>query len=94
MRGDTAHGHAPHIRDISGGKIQIQHSGCLLRILAVHFKEIPDLIQYHIVRVRFLDGVIAIVGGVSSCILCQLFIITCLFIWRKIAVQPNQLRNS
>ena len=94
MRGDTAHGHTPHIRDIPGSKVQIQKQFRLPCILTVHFKEIADLIQYHIIRVCFLDGVIAVVGGVPHCILRQRLIIKRLFIWRKIAVQLNQLRNS
>ena len=94
MRGDTAHGHTPYIRDIPGSKVQIQKQFRLTCILAVHFKEITDLIQHYIVRVCFLDGVIAVVGGVSRRILRQRLVIKCLFVWRKIAVQPNQRRNS
>ena len=42
----------------------------------------------------FLDGVIAVVGGVSRRILCQRLIIKRLFVRRKIAVQSNQLRDT
>ena len=94
VRGDTAHGHAPYIRDIPGSKVQIQKQFRLTCILTVHFKEIADLIQYHIVRVCFLYGVIAIIGDVSRCILCQRLVIKRLFIWCKIAVLPDQLRDA
>ena len=94
MRGDTAHGHTPYIRDIPGSKVQIQKQFRLTCILAVHFKEITDLIQHYIVRVCFLDGVIAVVGGVSRHILCLRLIIKRLFVRCKIAVHPNQLRDT
>ena len=94
MHGDTAHGHTPYIRDIPGSKVQIQKQFRLTCVLAVHFKKITDLIQHHIVRVRFLDGVIAVIGSISHCILCQCFVIKRLFIWCKIEIQTDQLRNA
>ena len=42
----------------------------------------------------FLDGVIAVVDGVSRRILSQRLIIKRLFVRRKIAIQSNQLRDS
>ena len=42
----------------------------------------------------FLDGVIAVVGGVPRRILCQRLIIKRLFVQRKKAIQANQFRDT
>ena len=95
MRWKAAHLHAPSTGDIAGSEVHIQKRCRLFCIFAVHFKEVADLIQHQIVRMRFLDGMIAVVGGVSRRILCPcLIIIKRLFVWRKIAVQPDQLRDT
>ena len=94
MRRYTAHLHAARAGDVAGGQVHIQQLRRLFCVLTVHFKEIPHLKQHDVVRVGFLDGVIAVVGGVSHYILCLRLIIKRLFVWCKIAVHPNQLRDT
>ena len=94
MRRYAAHLHTASAGDIAGGQVHIQQLCRLFCVLAIHLKEIPHLKQHDVVRVGFLDGVIAVVGGVSHHILCLRLIIKRLFIWCKIAVHPNQLRDT
>ena len=94
MRRYTAHLHTASAGDIAGGQVHIQQLRCLFCVLAIHLKEIAHLKQHNVVRVGFLDGVIAVVGGVSHHILCLRLIIKRLFVWCKIAVHPNQLRDT
>ena len=94
MRRKAAQLHAPNTGDIAGSEIHTQQLRCPFCVLTVYFKEIPNLIEYNVVRVRFLDGIIAVVGGGLRCSLCQIFVIKRLFIWCKITVQVDQLRNA
>ena len=61
-------------------------------ILAIEFEEIPDLIQYNIVRMGFFDGVIAVIGCVPHRILRQRFVISRPFLRCQITVLPNEVR--
>ena len=94
MRWKAAHLHAPSVGNIAGSEIHTQPLRCLFCVLAVYFKEIPNLMEYNVVRMRFFDGIIAVVGDGSRCSLCQLFVIKHLFIWCKIAVQADQFRDA
>ena len=94
MRRKATHFHTASAGDIAGGQVHIQQLRRLFCVLTVHFKEIPHLKQHDVVRVGFLDVVIAVVGGVSHHILCLRLIIKRLFVWCKIAVHPNQLRDT
>ena len=55
---DTAHIHSAASGDRAGAKVQIQNRGGLLGVLPVNFKEIPNLIQYNILRVGGLNLVV------------------------------------
>ena len=94
MRRYTAHLHTASAGDVAGGQVHIQQLRRLFCVLAIQLKEIPHLKQHDVVRVGFLDGVIAVVGGVSHHILCLRLIIKRLFVWCKIAVHPNQLSDT
>ena len=94
MRRYTAHLHTASAGDVAGSEIHIQQLRRLLCVLAVQLKEIAHLKQHDVVRVGFLNGVIAVVGGVSHHILCLRLIIKRLFVRCKIAVHPNQLRDT
>ena len=57
-RRDAAHIHSATSGDWTGAKVQIQNRGGLFGILAVDFKEIPNLIQHNILRVGGLNGIV------------------------------------
>ena len=94
MRRYAAHLHTASAGYLSCGKVEVKQLRRLFCVLAVNLKEIAHLKQHDVVRVGFLDGVIAVVGGVSHHILCLRLIIKRLFVWCKIAVHPNQLRDT
>ena len=90
--GEAAHGNTAYSLQIAARQLKAEIICNCPCILAIEFEEIPDLIQYNIVRMGFFDGVIAVIGCVPHRILRQRFVISRPFLRCQITVLPNEVR--
>ena len=87
VRRYTAHCETSHAWDAPCGQVQVKQICGLPCVLAVHLKEVANLVQHDIIRVRRFYSIVAVPLSVS---LLKLLIL-CLFLWRKKSVFSDKL---
>ena len=90
----AAHGNTASALQIAARQLKAEIICNCPRILAIQLEEVPNLIQHNFIGVRRLYVVIVVINRVPHGVLRHFLVIGCLLIRRKVAVQPNQLRDA
>ena len=91
---EAAHGNTAYSLQIAARQLKAEIICNCPRILAIQLEEVPNLIQHNFIGVRRLYVVIVVINCVPHGVLRHFLVIGCLLIRRKVAVQPNQLRDA
>ena len=91
---EAAHGNTAYSLQIAARQLKAEIICNCPRILAIQLEEVPNLIQHNFIGVRRLYVVIVVINRVPHGVLRHFLVIGCLLIRRKVAVQPNQLRDA
>ena len=91
---EAAHGNTAYSLQIAARQLKAEIICNCPRILAIQLEEVPNLIQHNFIGVRRLYVVIVVINRVPHGVLRHFLVIGCLLIRRKVAIQPNQLRDA